>query len=213
MSMRRSALGIVFLVGVAGLAPGCVDQRYFAPRENENGTGPSGFPAAIYPFAESAGEQVIAGEVRLWSDGGRGEDRIIEGEDGEVFDRRVEVHVGFEVENTGDRPVELGGIRAEGPELALVRVDGSTRAGPGQTARVDTWFHAPEARSTREVSDFAVRYTVVADDEPIVTQVTPFSTWRPTAAYGGPVRRFYGGPWGWGWGIGWGAGYGYWGCW
>ena len=56
-------------LALALLATACVDQRYFAPRENENGFGPGGHPAAVYPLL---GEDA-AGEVRVWSRGSRGD--------------------------------------------------------------------------------------------------------------------------------------------
>ncbi|MCA8952387.1 MAG: hypothetical protein KDE27_22950 [Planctomycetes bacterium] len=181
----------------------CVDVRYFAPRENENGTSPSGRPAAVYPFADA--EREVAGELRIWSDGAVGD---YSETDPEAY--RVEVHVGFELENTGATAVELAGVRSENDSLSLVRLEGETRAAPGQTARVDTWFLAPAAGNARQVQGFAIRHSIVAGEHTIATQVTPFAPWRRNAGYRGPY--YYYSPWsyGRGWyyggsGFGWGA--------
>ena len=65
------------------LSAACATDRHFAPRENRNGEGPSGEPAAVYALAPP-----LQGEVRLWSDGAARTE--IDGKDA------TRVHVGFE---------------------------------------------------------------------------------------------------------------------
>lgn len=183
---------------------GCVDQRYFAPRENRNGTGPGGYPAAVYPFASEGRD--VDGELRIWSRGASGE-----ADDRDPDAYRVEVHVGFELENNGETPLELAGVRSERDDLSLVRIEGEARAAPGSTARVDSWFLAPGASSAADVSDFAIRHEVVAGDRKVLNQVTPFSFWyRPDPRdydpwFFGHRRYGYHGHWGFGLGFGWGC--------
>ncbi|MCR9246559.1 MAG: hypothetical protein NXI31_16115 [bacterium] len=211
--MRGFVLGGLFLA--CSVATGCVDQRYFAPRENLNGTGPGGEPAAIYPFGSDDGD--VAGELRVWSRGATAE--YADDPTTESGERaRVEVHVGFELENTGRVPLDLGGIHAEPEPLALVRLDGESRVAPGSTGKVEAWFLVPDADSTRDVPEFSVRHDVLVDGVAAATQITPFTSWRPRYVRSGAGPFLMGtawGPWGgwgrfggWGWGggAGWGLG-------
>jgi hypothetical protein len=84
---------------------GCSSGRYFAPRENQNGTGPQGSPAAVYPLTDPGGE--VLGELRLWSMGAQ---RHREGSA-----ETTRLHLGFELENLGAEPLRLG------PEDILVQ--------------------------------------------------------------------------------------------
>lgn len=188
---------------------GCWQARYFAPRENRNGTGPSGYAAAVYDVAHPGGVDV-SGEVRLWSDGARA--RFTEAEE-EV----VDLHVGFELENTGGLPIEIdpesvvvGDLYLDGrlqPPIKPHEVRGSGGAGPGATTRFDLVFR-PATTVPRDIDGFEVRFSVRDGIAEMVRQATPFAPERP------PNQRVYyaaPGPywgWGWGWGYGWG---GYWG--
>lgn len=154
------------------LCTACVNQRDFAPRENRNGEGPTGRPAAVYPVGAPPG----LGEVRLWSSGARG----LEVDGVEV----VEIGVGFELENTGAAPLVLdtGSLRCVDvqvgeqslPELGPVRVEGSATVSPGSRTRVDVAFRPAGVERARDISAFAVRFRVLAGTETALEQVTPF---------------------------------------
>lgn len=166
------------------LAAACADLRYFAPRENRNGTSPEGYPAAVYPVV--AGD--AAGEVRLWTTGSRRVER-----DGA---EAVELRIGFEIENTGQVPLELSAITCSGPglgangsdEAAMVALRGETRAAPGKTAGAELVFLPAVARA-RDIERFAVRFTVLSGDRTLLVQETPFAPWsvRSSDPYDRPM--------------------------
>ena len=199
--MRAFAMLLVLVAGA------CSSHRYFMPRENNNGTGPGWYPAAVYPVAAGA----AAGEVRVWSRGCY----YGEADDAEA----VELHLGFEIENTGSVPlaVDAGSVRCEDLSIGAQRLaggaparrQGDTEAGPGATARFDLFFRLDEARAPRDVSGFSVRFQVLAASQPVLAQVTPFVPY---------IASYYGcrDPWFWGpgyWGGGFALGYyGWYGC-
>jgi len=180
------------LLLLAAFAAGCVNHRNFAPRENQNGCGPGGQPAAVYPI--QAGD--AQGELRLWSGGSDA-----------AGDEVTEVHVGFEVENVGALPLRIaiedvrcdeilvGGQRLE--NVPIARFEGQPAAQPGAVARLDVWFR-PGTGRPRDVTGFAVRFQVRAGETAVLTQVTPFAPfvpardplhddpwfWRPGFAFG-----------------------------
>lgn len=197
---HRCLSGLLLLLCAA-----CADFRYYAPRENQNGAGPNGHPAAVYALA--ADDANARGELRLWSRGASGQH--FEDQDGRDV-HRVEVHVGFELENTGYVPLELVAIRGEAGRLSLVRTEGEATAGPGQTARLDTWLLATDVASARDLDAFAIRFEVLAQERPILRQVTPFGPWSPPD----PRRDdpwFFGPHWSYGVGLGFGLGW-HWHC-
>src|SRR6185369_3936734 len=77
----------------------CWSPRYFAPREYMGAAGPDGSPAALYQVPAAAGV-LPSGEVRVWS---RGAGARFTDDNREV----VELHVGFEVENNSEQPLQL----------------------------------------------------------------------------------------------------------
>lgn len=133
------------LVPLLLLAAGCWQPRYFAPRENRNGTSPDGDAAAIYALPPVSGV-ASAGEVRVWSHGARA--HYIEN-DTEV----VDLHVGFELENNGSVPLALDASVLACEELfvdgllqaplAPHTIQGRVEALPGGTVRVDLVFRPP----------------------------------------------------------------------
>lgn len=151
----------------------CAGNRYFAPRENLNGTGPGGYPAAVYPVGATPG----LGEVRVWSTGAR----VVEIDGASV----VEVAVGFELENTGAETLAIdtaslvcaelwvGEQRQQG--LAPVRFDGQAEAGPGTTSRLDVTFRPEHAERARAVTGFTLRFAVVAAGRQVLVQALPFA--------------------------------------
>jgi hypothetical protein len=175
----------LLVVSLSLLSAGCWSPRYFTPRENLNGTGPDGHPSAVY--AVRAGDTAPGdtapgqGEVRLWSGGAKVH---YDEDDREV----VDLHVGFELENTSDAPLEIDIESLHVAELYLDgrlqgdltrhSVTGNGQAAPGQTARVDVVFR-PAASYPSEVDSFSVRFAVRDGQDQWVEQVTPFVPGRP----------------------------------
>lgn len=203
------------------LTAGCWQPRYFLPRENLNGTGPDGNPSAVYTVGggetENGERRKDYGELRLWSEGAKA--RYTE-DDEEV----VDLHIGFELENTSDVPLglDVSAVRLE--ELFLDgylqnylephEVEGEILAEPGSTARVDMVFR-PDTTYPTEIDSFSVRFAVRDAKGELIGQVTPFvagNQWGRRRGVGsalgygqfGPYG-FYG-PYGWGGGGFWGGG-------
>ena len=186
------------------LSAGCWSPRYFTPRENLNGTGPDGNPSAVYAVRDGDSERG-EGEVRLWSGGAKAH---YDDDDREV----VDLHVGFELENTGDAPLEIDVASVQVEELFLGghlqahleprKVTGSGQAAPGQTARVDIVFR-PNTTYPSQIDSFSVRFAVRDGEGQRVGQVTPFvpgNPWRNWATVNPPMgysrygrSGFYGG--------------------
>lgn len=170
----------LFVVPLLLLSAGCWSPRYFTPRENLNGTSPDGYPSAVYVVR--AADASSQGEVRLWSGGAKVHS---DANDQEI----VDLHVGFELENTSDAPlkidvaaVHVAELYLDGSELGdLTRhsVTGSGEAAPGQTARVDVVFR-PDVRYPSAVDSFSVRFAVCDVKGQLVEQVTPFVPVRPS---------------------------------
>ena len=186
-------------------AAGCANHRYFAPRENANGTGPDGHPAAVYAMPPP-----VQGDVRVWSQGTRmAEDDGVE---------EVELRVGFEIENTGTAvlAIEPGSIQCDEVEytegtLTAVRpvaTEGVQDAQPGDSTRFDVVFRLPDVRGPRDVDGFTLRFRVTAAGQPLLTQVTPFVPYVIENRHG----DWYGGH-GWYWGSSFGFGFASHWCW
>jgi len=184
------------------LTAGCWQPRYFTPRENLNGTGPDGNPSAVYQIRHDE-EAQTKGEIRIWSGGAKAR---FDDSDEEV----VDLHVGFEIENTGKQPLELE-IDSLGLEevfvdgylkdpLAPFEIDGSGAAAPGLTTRIDLVFRPPTTYP-RDVDSFSLRFVVRDADGNQVGQITPFV---PVVAQRSSVND----GWAWGPGLGWGGFYG-----
>jgi hypothetical protein len=197
------------LLATVLLFAGCATHRNFAPRENRNGTGPGGDPAAVYQL----GGQPPVGELRIWS---RGAD-MVETETGDA----VELHLGFELENTGSEPlaIDAGSLSCSevwvdgtrSTDLPPARVAGEAEATPGHSAVLDAWFRPPAA-GPYDLDGFSVRFRVRAGDRDVLVQVTPFVPYRapdrwnngwgndPFGWYGGfGSRRYWGPAFGFGW--------------
>jgi hypothetical protein len=200
----------LLLTAVVSFA-GCSSPRYFTPRENVNGTGPGGYPAAVYPL----GGAPSVGEVRLWSRGAE----VVETEAGDL----VELHVGFELENTGSEPigVDAGALQCADlwidgqrqPALTPTRVAGQAEAAPGSSATLDAWFR-PAAARPRAIDGFSLRFSVRAGDRVLLEQAVPFAPYVANDRWRDD-RFFWSGSWGrpyyWGPGFGYGF-YGHYGC-
>jgi hypothetical protein len=190
------------LLALPGAA--CWSPRYFTPRENVDATAPDGTPAAQYTVPAPAGATPPAAEVRVWSGGAQA--RFTD-DDREI----VELHVGFELENNGQVPLQLdlGTVACEEllldgvlqPTLQPLRIQGDGTAPPGATARVDLTFE-PATTVPRDVDRFAIRFVVREGEQPVLQQSTPFQPW--VRNYDDYHHRFWGG-WGWGFGLGFGS--------
>lgn len=190
--MRRHLPMLLLLPFVAA----CASDRLFAPRENANGVGPTGRPAAVYVLPAPA-----RGEVRVWSDGGERR------EDGGAATR---LKLGFEVENTGTEPLELdpAAVRvtevvvedapagAAAPAATLQGPPARLVAQPGTTARADLEFAVEGEVVPRSITGFAVHWSV-AGGGGSYAQITPFQTYYPDVD-----DRYDPWPW-WGFGFGW----------
>lgn len=202
--MRTASSGLVCLLPLLVCAAGCWQPRYFAPRENRNGYGPGGAPAAVYNVVRD-GDPGVAGEVRLWSDGAVAS---YTEQDEEV----VDVHLGFEIENTGERPLRIDPAAIVVEELFVdgllqerlvpTVVSGSGDAAPGTTSRLDLSFRPPTTRPAA-VDGFAVRFGVGDGTGEVFEQVTPFAPWVRAS------RSWFVTSWGPGYGPGWGPGWSY----
>jgi hypothetical protein len=171
----------------------CTTDRYFVPRENQNGFGPGGEPAAVYTLMPPA-----SGELRVWSAGAR---RV------EVdAQERTRLHVGFELENHGSEPLRfdaeglhLSAVAIEGEpaaELRPIQVDGEPTAAAGATTRLSCLFDPGEDVMPRAIDGFEVRWRVVLGEQQFA-QATPFAPWFPPD----PAGYYDGWGWGWGWGF------------
>jgi len=189
----------------------CSTQRYFTPRENVNGTGPGGHPAAVYALGAPS-----QGEVRVWS---AGADYVADADDD-----LVELHLGFELENTGTEPMAIdpGALQCtdlwidgqrSGP-IEPVRVAGQAEAPPGGSAALDVWFR-PAAPRARAIDGFTLRFRVLAGERVVLQQAVPFQPFVAADRWRDDRFFWYGGGY-WGrpyyhWGPGFGL-YGYYGC-
>ena len=187
---RREALVLLWLAS----AGACVSHRNFSPRENQNGAGPTGRPAAVYTIAQGDAR----GEVRLWSAGAD----VVDADGASM----LELHLGFELENTGQQVLQLAveTLQCEEvvvseqkrPPCAPVRVVGAPAAAPGTTGRFEAWFR-PGPGGPRDLESFAVRFRVDGPQGEVLQQVVPFVPYVP-----GGSR--YDDPWYWRSGIGFG---------
>lgn len=206
----------------------CQGPRHFAPRDQRTAIGPGGELAAIYEIPPTTPGPAL-GEVRVWGHAARAT--------GETGASLVELRVGIELENHGSEPltVDLGSIvcanlvvaNAPAPAAPLRphAVHGEPMCPTGAMTRVDVAFRPPAARP-KDITGFAVQFTVRAGERIALTQVTPFGAIDDAAGQGWPYGPawyggWYGGWWGyrpyWGPWRPWGPGYGwYWGpgyCW
>ena len=172
-----SAMRWLLLLCLFGSA--CASSRLFAPRENLNGTGPQGHPAAVYRLDDSE-----IGEVRLWSNGAR---RVELPEGAET-----RLKVGFELENNSKSPMRLDtqamrvhavvGSDSAAEELSPVTVEGPVEAAPDRMARVYVEFQPATEVGPRDIRSFEVHWSVLVDGRRF-PQVTPFTIFVPPPMY------------------------------
>ena len=202
---------ILLLLPLVLVQAACWGPRYFVPREHQDGTGPSGHPAAVYAIPAEAPGATALGELRIWSAGTRARYD-------EAGEERVELHVGFELENNGSVPLQLdlASVRCEElvvdgllkPPPAVHLAEGSGLALPGATVRVDTMF-LPPADAPRDVDSFSIRFAVLDGERKAVQQVTPFGPQSRAAMWrDDPYFYSWNSRWGPGWGPPWALGYG-----
>lgn len=194
-----ATMRVLALLPLLAVTAGCWQPRYFAPREHLDGNGPQGEPAALYAVPPAT-DAAASAEVRVWSGGATA--HFADDDDREL----VELHVGFELENNGDTPlqIDLASIVCQDmlldgtpqPPLNPVRVVGAGTAAPRTTVRVDAVFEPPTT-TPRDIDAFATSFVVKRGEEQVLSQVTPFAPWEPYP-YG---RDYYWSSWGFGWGY------------
>lgn len=160
----------------------CATNREFAPRENSNGTSPTGRPAAVYSLLGPAGT-ASPGEVRVWSEG------AVRGASSENSTSETTwIAIAFELENNSDQPIELDvqSMRIAAldtgtghlEDLTPVETRGETIAVPGRTSRSEFRFSPGDAVMPRDVAGFEVRWLVHIGPASF-RQATPFAPFVP----------------------------------
>jgi len=133
-------------------AAGCVTSENFTPAERATAISPEGYTAADYELV-AEGEHL--GDAMVWSNGAYERD-------GDTV-----VHVGFQIENVTDTPIELNSddvqirvqaedttVSVEGPTL----VSGSTVIPPGTERTAALFFELPAGISPDDVYAFRVSW-------------------------------------------------------
>jgi hypothetical protein len=176
---RRLAAALVG-VGVLGLYGCAASRQYFEPAERVQGQTVQGDKVAIYPLA-AAGSHF--GEAKVWSHGAYETDG----------DRNV-VHVGLELHNTGNVPLELrpAELRLDvmdgerGPVRGLQTSETAPRVvAPGAIADASFLFELPPGIAPRDATALRLHWRVHAGDK-TYTQRTPFVEEAESVPYASP---------------------------
>ena len=182
MRFARSSLALF-----AGLVlAGCSSTQQFTPADRVTSLSPAGYPAAEYDVNSVMGE---FSDAKVWSRGAYRQE--IAGE------KRTVVHVGFEIENHLNQPIQFDahGVRldsltidkktATAGELAPGWVQGTSTLGAQDSQRLDVYFILPPDLSPGDVDGFRVRWAL---NGPLqhYAQKTPFLK-EPSGTYAGPT--------------------------
>lgn len=181
MSRRAQSTRLLALAVLIGLAAGCASgPRYFEPTERVQGQTVQGYPIALYPLMGPSGP---FGEAKLWSDGAR------------ESDDHAAVHIGFEVHNTGDQPLEMGSddvrLDARLSDGTLIKgvapapAAGPRNIGPGALGETDFIFSLPQGVKPYDVNELRLHWRVRGPDRSY-TQRTAFVRWNERSTYPGP---------------------------
>ncbi len=172
-----------------------VTHRDFEPTERAHAQSPDGRPAAEYELGH---EGVRWGEVRVWSDG----ITMFRDEEPPI----ASLHVGFEVENALDVPLQLdpAGTRVEDVDLGertweVLEADGeggTWETPAGAVRRFDLEFQLPEHDALRHVRGFRVRWNLLGPDDWGYEQHTGFQLLRRRYRHWWPGPLFIGWHWG-----------------
>lgn len=187
--MLRPSLALTLLA----LASACgTSRQHFRPAEKASAEAPGGFVAAQYDVEIA---RTRWGEVRVWSEGAGASDA-------QESDDTV-LHVGFEIENSLDQPLELNLARTRledvrvgqrSIELDATETTGQPSADGGSVGQVSLAFVLPEDVSASDVSSFRVRWQVLGPDDVHYEQHTPFNRVRRPHHY--PYWGYRYGGWG-----------------
>ena len=181
--MRRASwapwIGWLALCGCAA------GPQYFEPAERVQGQTIHGDSVAIYRLT-AAGRQF--GEAKLWSQGAY-----------ETDGKRNVVHVGFEIHNTGELPIELraNDLRLDvmdddrGPLSGLRSREGNAlQIAPGAIADASFLFELPPGLAPRNLIALRLHWNVHAGDKSYA-QRTPFVEQSYVALYEPPFIDRY----------------------
>jgi len=155
--LLRSPLSL--FVGLA--LAGCASSQQFTPTDRVTSLSPAGYPAAEYDVDSTLGE---FSDAKVWSRGAYSQE--IAGE------KRTVVHVGFEIENHMNQPIQFDarGVRLDSlntddkavapGELAPGWVQGNPTLGAQDSQRLDVYFVLPTDVSPGDVDGFRVRWAL-----------------------------------------------------
>jgi hypothetical protein len=170
----------VMLLGLAlSMASGCAaSHAYFRPTERVNAENAEGYSEALYELSSAQGRY---GEAKVWSKG------AYKDKAGDTV-----VQVGFELDNTGNSPLELDLdamhlmtiLTSHGhlADVPLTSKTGDPKVAPGSVGEVSAYFVIPGPVSPGDVRGFRVAWTAHVANEAF-TQFTPFARLKKTYAY------------------------------
>jgi hypothetical protein len=164
---------------------GCGSTQQFTPADRVTSLSPAGYPAAEYDVDSTLGE---FSDAKVWSRGAYSQE--IAGE------KRTVVHVGFEIENHMNQPIQFDahGVRLESlatdnkeapGEIAPGWVQGDSTLGAQDSKRLDVYFVLPTNVSPSDVDGFRVRWALNGAFQHYA-QRTPFLK-EPSGNYSGPT--------------------------
>jgi hypothetical protein len=191
IAMKTIAMPLALLTCACG-----ADQAAFQPTDNVRATA-AGQPAAVYDVRV---DSAILAHVQVWS---RGAERADDG--------RTYVHLVAEVQNIGDRPVQLahdqlrlqafGRKGAQLRPLRLVHVATerpaqSLQVPPGEAATVHLRFATPSSIDPDRIGGLRLRWALAYDDGRRYLQFTEFQQVSPPVyvegyRYYDPVFGYY----------------------
>jgi hypothetical protein len=142
----------------------------FEPAERATAESPQGYTAAEYELTTRKGD---LGDVKVWSPGAR----IMEVNGV----NRTVVHVGFEVDNSSNQPIDLEDLALDQATLHRqivsgvqpARIDGATTVQPGRVNEINAYFPLPAGVSPQQVNAFRIRWRIHSPDV-VYSQHTPF---------------------------------------
>jgi hypothetical protein len=160
----------------------------FSPLERNQGKTVEGYDEALYDLSDDRGQ---FGQVKLWS---RGAYTI-----GTQKETVTAIHIGFELENSGDRALwlEPAGVRLESVQtrtrtlrdIPATFPGGQLTVAPGATGKVEAQFALPAGTWPDDVRAFRVAWTVRTNGDRY-SEFTPFAQSAPRRVYV-PVRAYY----------------------
>ena len=156
--MRLVHCSLSLFVGL--VLAGCAGSQQFTPADRVTSLSPAGYPAAEYDVDSTLGE---FSDAKVWSRGAYKQE--IAGE------KRTVVHVGFEIENHMNQPIQFDaqGVRLDSlatddkmapGELSPGWVQGNPTLGAQESQRLDVYFVLPTNLTPGDVDGFRVRWAL-----------------------------------------------------